>query len=459
MDVSSNNSLRILVRFNDEHDSTPIYRSTVDSLQKSQSSEIRQLVIGSGITMAPSAITYDESVLVDTAKRINKSMPLMTNHKSKVPQNTLFRRGLGLRAVDYDLVSPGYTLLAHLTSPGTVRLIANDGSEAHRWNLPYRPGRHARILANGNLAYNGVHPDAPVLFPLWQKYRGGIMQQIDPSGQVVREHHDPYAHHDQNHLDNGEILYTTLEPLTKEQAATIPGGIPGSEAPDGTVYADCIKHVDINNDVIWSWKVIDHLDPKIFPLQAHYTRDHWPLINSVSLLADGNILASLRSVSAVIIISRETGEIIWHLDSTVVAQQHCASELEDGSILIFDNGTYRYHESATYSRVIQVDRTTKKILWKYQDPNPGTFFTPFMGGAQRLDNGNTLITEAAFGRVFEVTKEGELVWEYINEDFASYEGLGAPELEGIFDYQANALFRAYKYTPEQIPWLKERSGQ
>lgn len=93
-------------------------------------------------------------------------------------QSTLHRRGLGLRGVDSNLVSPGYTLFAHLTSLGTVRLIANDGTEAHRWDLPYRPGRHARILANGNLAYNGVHPDSPRLFPLWQKYRGGVMQEI-----------------------------------------------------------------------------------------------------------------------------------------------------------------------------------------------------------------------------------------------------------------------------------------
>jgi hypothetical protein len=57
-------------------------------------------------------------------------------------------------------------------------------------------------------------------------------------------------------------------------------------------------------------------------------------------LADGNILASLRSVSAVIIIDRGTGEVIWHLGPGTVAQQHCASELPDGRILLFDNGTF-----------------------------------------------------------------------------------------------------------------------
>lgn len=375
------------------------------------------------------------------------------SQKVPVDQNSLSRRGIGLRAIDYDSVSPGYVLFAHLTSPGTVRLIANDGTEVHRWELQYRPGRHARILRNGNLAYNGAHPDAPRLFPMWQKYRGGVMQQLDPSGKVVREHRDPLAHHDQHHLDNDEIIYAALEPLTEAQAKSISGGVPDSEAPDGKVYADCIKHVDENGCLIWSWKAIEHLDPKVFPLQPHYPREHWPLINSVFLLKDGNILASLRSVSAVIIISRETGEVIWHLDSTVVAQQHCASELEDGTILIFDNGVFRYRESVTYSRVIQVDRTTQKIVWEYRDPNPLAFFTPFMGGAQRLQNGNTLICEAAFGRIFEVTKDGKLSWEYVNPHFANYEGLDAGDIAGDFDFPSNALFRAYKYMPEQIPWL------
>jgi hypothetical protein len=87
-----------------------------------------------------------------------------------------------------------------------------------------------------------------------------------------------------------------------------------------------------------------------------------------------------------------------------------------------------------------------------------TFFSPFMGGAQRLGNGNTLITEAALGRIFEITSEGKICWEYVVPDFATYEGLGAEELEGIFDYPANAVFRAYKYTPEEVPWLVKKVG-
>lgn len=313
--------------------------------------------------------------------------------------------------------------------------------------------RHTCFPCGRRLALSPFNDEPPLTV---LKYRGGVMMEVDPSGKVVKEFLDPLAHHDQNHQDDGTLLYTTLEPLSSSEAATVLGGIPGSEAPDGKIYSDCIKHVDPSTgEVLWKWRCIDHMDPEVFPLNPHYAREHYPLINSVAILRDGNILASFRSVSAVVIISRATGEIIWHLDSTVVAQQHCASELEDGSILIFDNGTFRHHESATYSRVLQVSRATKKIIWQYTDKAfPMAFFTPFMGGAQRLKNGNTFITEAAFGKMFEVTPTGAVCWEYINPHLASYKGLGAKELEDIgFDYAANAVFRAYKYTPEEIPWL------
>ena len=56
---------------------------------------------------------------------------------------------------------------------------------AHQWDLPYRPGRHARLLPNGNLAYNGTLPDTPVLFPMWPKYRGGALCEADSSVETT----------------------------------------------------------------------------------------------------------------------------------------------------------------------------------------------------------------------------------------------------------------------------------
>jgi hypothetical protein len=107
------------------------------------------------------------------------------------------------------------------------------------------------------------------------------------------------------------------------------GGRPRSGRPGRGrhVYADVIKEIDASGTVTWSWRAAEHLDPALYPLQPHYRREHWPLINGVCPLADGTVAASLRSVSAVIIIDRATGEIIWRLGPDTVAQQHCPSEL------------------------------------------------------------------------------------------------------------------------------------
>lgn len=374
--------------------------------------------------------------------------------KLEMEQNTLKRRGIGITGVDRARTNGGYTLICPLTS-STARLIDIDGKEIHSWQLPGRIGRHACLLPNGNLAVNTIDPDRKHIFPFFNKYGGGIMSELSPSGKIVRQQRDALGHHDAYHYPDGSgrILYTSLEALTLEESTQIVGGVPGSEE-NGITHTDIIKEIDAQGNLLWSWHVKDSLPRDLFPLQPHYTREHYPLINAVYPLRDGNILASMRSISHVIIISRATGEIIWDVGPDVLAQQHCANELENGNILIFDNGAFRNGESIQFTRAIEIDRATKEIVWEYKDRSQlVNFFTPFMGSAQRLSNGNTLLCESAYGRVFEVTSNGTVVWEYVNEHFAEYPDAVT---RNIFPGESNALFRAYRYDEDQIPWLKEK---
>lgn len=192
------------------------------------------------------------------------------------------------------------------------------------------------------------------------------MSELDPSGKVVRQFVDELGHHDQYHFGDGCFLYTSVEPLSREDSAKVIGGVPGTEV-DGITCADTINEVDAQGNLVWQWKVSERLLREEYPLQAHYTREHYPLINSVFPLKDGNILASMRSVSAVVIISKGTGDIIWSLKSDVLAQQHNATELEKGNILIFDNGAFRAGESMPFTRAIEVERASKRIVWEYRD--------------------------------------------------------------------------------------------
>ena len=82
------------------------------------------------------------SPIVEVKELQAKKNGTTTTTNTAMEQSTLIRQGVGLRGVNKNLVSPGYTLVAHLTSPGTVRLIANDGTEAHRVKtLPF-PSAH-----------------------------------------------------------------------------------------------------------------------------------------------------------------------------------------------------------------------------------------------------------------------------------------------------------------------------
>jgi hypothetical protein len=66
-----------------------------------------------------------------------------------------------------------------------------------------------------------------------------------------------------------------------------------------------------------------------------------------------------------------------------------------------------------------------------------------------LPNGNTLICEGAPGRIFEVTRNKEIVWEYINP-------MLAPSGVGLTDAElANSVFRAHRYGPDH-PALQDK---
>lgn len=112
--------------------------------------------------------------------------------------------------------------------------------------------------------------------------------------------------------------------------------------------------------------------------------------------------------------------------------QHHPTWIEDRaagtlSLLVFNNGGDR-NDGKDYSSVEELllpfrsdsgfarekDQAfgPSQAAWIYQDEP--RFFSAFISGAQRLSNGNTLICEGAKGRVFEVTRAGEIVWDYWN---------------------------------------------
>lgn len=361
---------------------------------------------------------------------------------------TLQRRKTGLTVYDQEKSAGGLTLYAPQTDEGRVYLIDEQGKEVHRWNLPVRPGRDAVLLPNGNLGFNGSHPDSESPYTIWPLWRGGMFMEVDPDGKIVWEYTDTKHHHDAKWLDNGHLLYTTAEPLPLEIAARLCGGVPSKEKD--VAFGDVVKEVDRDGKLIWEWKSWEHLDPEDYPLHPIFDRSHWPLINGVDKTRDGLIMMSLRTTSGVIAVEPISKTVKWKIGSDIVAQQHTPVEMENGDILIFDNGNLRPGNVSPYSRVITVNPQTHDITWEYSDALRPAFFTPYMGSAQRLWNGNTFIAESAFGRLFEVTPKGDVVWEFLIPQFASYP---EPQLTNYVRGEHNSVFRAHRYQRSDIPWL------
>ncbi len=132
-----------------------------------------------------------------------------------------------------------------------------------------------------------------------------------------------------------------------------------------------------------------------------------------------------------------------------------------GNILIFNNGDGRPKER--YSSVIEIRPPLDKDggytieigssfgpdrpVWEYTAPNKRSFFADFISGAHRLANGSTFICSGPQGHFFEVTPNGNIVWEYKNP-FAGK----APNPAGD---PPHSVFRA-THIPKTHPALKHR---
>lgn len=85
--------------------------------------------------------------------------------------------------------------------------------------------------------------------------------------------------------------------------------------------------------------------------------------------------------------------------------------------------------------------------WRHGASDPASFYSPFISGATRQANGNTLICSGAQGRFLEVTADGRVVWDYRDDhsgDVRMPDG-STPHPVGEFTY---AVFRVTRIPPD-----------
>ena len=126
---------------------------------------------------------------------------------------------------------------------------------------------------------------------------------------------------------------------------------------------------------------------------------------------EGDVLVSFRDMSALAVVSLETGEMVWAMRGPWL-WQHDASLQASGRITLFDNlGGFRDGNAA---RVLEVDPKSGAVTWSYQGNESQPLHSPLRSSAETLGNGNVLITESDGGRILEVTRDGQIVWNFVN---------------------------------------------
>lgn len=123
----------------------------------------------------------------------------------------------------------------------------------------------------------------------------------------------------------------------------------------------------------------------------------------------GDWLMSIRELDFIGVLDSKKKEFVWSWGPGELRRQHHPTLLKNGNVLIFDNGRGR-----GFSRIIELNPLNRKIVWEYRSEPPEKFYSRLGGCCYRLPNGNTLITESDKGHVFEITKEGKVVWEFYN---------------------------------------------
>lgn len=309
---------------------------------------------------------------------------------------------LGVTRLDRARAYPGYNLytndvrLAYLTDLSGQRL--------HTWDFGKKKKcEYVLPLQNGELM--GV-------------CMGQGIWKVDWDSSVIWKNR-MFVHHDVEALSDG-----TFWTIRREFSRPYKGR---------NVIFDAIQRLSADGELLEKWSTFEHLtelrrwhapSPLDKPTNQSPSKkyDYYHL-NTVKVLPEnpygqsdkrfqsGNILICLRNVNLILILDRKTMKVVWVYGTNVLDWPHLPVMLSSGNILIFDNGLHR-----KYSRVLEINPVTRRIVWSYQAQPRNTFFSGLQGSAQRLPNGNTLICESARGHVFEVDPKGQIVWDFWNPE-------------------------------------------
>jgi hypothetical protein len=286
-------------------------------------------------------------------------------------------------------------------------LMDMEGHVLHRWTYPLREAwpelpakrvyedfwRRAHVFPNGDLL--AIHEGVGVV-------------KIDAQSNLLWKVGNG-AHHDLAVLPNGDLYLLT------RKARVVP-----RIHPRKPILEDFVTLLGPDGTEKHSFSVLEALERSEYraALEGIGTGDIFHT-NTIEVLgsqlqeldpafAAGNLLVSLLFPHAIGVIDVETETFSWWKTGGW-RRQHQPTALDSGNLMIFDN-----QGAGEVSRVVEFDPATLDVQWTYQGDAENPFYSYDCGASSRLPNGNTLITESNNGRAFEVTPEGDIVWEFYN---------------------------------------------
>lgn len=345
----------------------------------------------------------------------------------------------------------GYTIATPIGGEAAL-LLDMDGRVVHRWTFPDARPEYAILTDDGKMLCRCLPPqDANAPFkpameddppmPLEERakklpsnYRW--LREVDWDANVLWQHEDPLLHHDFFKTRDDTFLVTRFVQMEKALSDKVRGNRRARQSHH-PMLTDEILEIDRSGKVVWSVRLDEVLDPKLDPLGVLERRIEWTHTNAVCQSDDGTrVMFSSKNANRVGIIDKATKALVWRFGHPVTSGQHHARWLPNGNIHMFDNGTRR--EGLPFSRVIEVEPQSQKVVWEYQANPPFALFSPNISSADRLANGNTLICEGMTGRILEVTRRGETVWEWHNPFAQTVRG----------NQTSFALWRAHRYAAD-----------
>ncbi len=238
--------------------------------------------------------------------------------------------------------------------------------------------------------------------------------------------------HELRLLANGHALLLSYTP--------IPVDLSQYEGPaDGIVVDIIIQEQDSAKNVVFEWHASQHIPLTDSYIALSESPVDFMHTNAIEVDTDGNLLLSSRHPSEITKINRQSGAIVWRLGGKSnqftftndggFSFQHDIRRLGNGDITLFDNGNQHLIPS---SRAVEyeLDESAKTITRVWQYAQSPASFAPFMGIAQRLANGNTIIGWGALPLATEVHADGTKAFELALGDLT---------------------YRAFRYTWSALP--------